>query len=63
MALSTIKYSLGPTANTDTTTFKIPTTATAPLTLGVGGTLAVANAPTQTVGIYTGSLVLTANYL
>jgi len=62
MALSAIKYSLGPTTATDTTTFQIPTTATAPLALTVGGTIAVANAPTQTVGAYTGSIVLTANY-
>ena len=63
MGLSTIKYSLGPTANTDTTTFQIPGTAPAgPLALTVGGTLAVDTDANQTVGAYTGSVVLTANY-
>ena len=61
MALSTIKYSLGPTANTDTTTFTLPA-GTMPVPLTVGGTLAVDTTANQTVGAYTGSIVLTANY-
>jgi hypothetical protein len=63
MALTTIKYSLGPTANTDTTTFQIPASHTTPLAFTVGATLSVANASTQTQGSYTGSIVLTANYM
>ena len=63
MNISTIKYSIGPTADTDTTTFQIPTTATTTLTFSVGATLSVANSATQTNGAYTGGITLTANYL